>query len=103
VAEFISLPGRTEGHVSLLAASWWLLSAPKGTLPPSAWGPLHNTAVCFFKASRGISLSIRLRESFMQSSQKSDNPIILTGDGHLGGHLRLLPATEVSSTRREEQ
>jgi len=47
VAEFISLPGRTEGHVSLLAASWWLLSAPKGTLPPSAWGPLHNTAVCF--------------------------------------------------------
>lgn len=75
----------------------------KSPCHPLPRGPLHNTAVSFFKASRKISLFIWLRASFMYSRQKSDNPIILAGDGHLGGHLRLLPATVVNGVRREER
>lgn len=43
------------------------LMAPCHTLP---CGPLHHTAVCFFKTSRRISLFIWLRGSFLESSQK---------------------------------
>lgn len=75
------------------------LTAPCHPLP---CGPLHHTAVCFFKTSRRISLFIWLRGSFLESSQKRDSLIILAGDGHLGDHLRRVSATVVNSVKRKE-